>query len=367
MKRITLAAVVAIAGTTTLVSARRLVETREYAAPSVLSVVTGQTDQFTFRAVSGVEAKRPYLVIEQLAWSANTRPGRPGQPITIQPYPNPATTNTAADPIAIAGDKDLRDRFDDREGRRGSLTIRSQRSITAITLNRQRINLSALRYITVDGWSKGRFAITAISDRRSYRCTLTTNAAEAACEGTWEGGGGNPGPVYPGYPDTPTRPSQPSEPPGSIDRLRAATTACTSFSSSSQRETCIKIVYNARVELVPSVAACRQALSGSEDSLACLNQAASFPGEPTATIAQCSRSFSGSTDVLTCLATVASQQLPVNVIPACQRTTSGSQDRFRCMNAVARSRIEPVALIDYCRENTTGSTAFLSCLEKYRQ
>ena len=378
MKRTTLAAVVAIAGTTSLVSARRLVETREYATPTVLSVVTGQTSQFTFRAVSGVENKQPYLVIEQLAWSsadAPSRPTRPGNPnpITIQPYPYPATTNSgttsAAASVSIAGDKDLRDRLDDRGGRRGSLTVRSQRAITAVTMNRQRINLAALRYVTVDGWKNGRFTLTAISDRKSYRCTLTTNAAEAACEGTWEGGydggGINPGPVYPDYPGTPT---QPTQPPATIERLRAATTACNNaLSSSSQRETCIKIVYNARVDLVPALAACRQALSGSEDLLTCLNQAASFPGDPVATIGQCAKSFSGSRDTLTCMTTMATQQLPLGVIPACDRAVSGTTDRFRCMNAVAKSRVEPVALIDYCRENTMGSTAVISCIEKYRQ
>lgn len=67
------------------------------------------------------------------------------------------------------------------------------------------------------------------------------------------------------------------------------------------------------------------------------------------------------------MSTVANLQLPLGVVPACERAVVGSQDRFRCMNAVAKSRVEPVALIDYCRENTMGSSNVISCIEKYRQ
>lgn len=378
----TLAAIAAIAATTTVVSARRLIEIREYAAPSVLSVATVQMGRQTYRAITGLDRQRPYLVIEELGWATGNRGKRgPGGP-----------------QIQDDQDRDLRDRFDDRNGRRGTLAVRSQRQIASLDIGRQRIEVNRLRYLDIDGWSRdGRLTFSAVAGRRTHRCTVAPGEALASCDGAWEDGGydggginpgnpGNPGPG-PSYPPPPPPPPgggggggydggginpQPGSPPGGgnageIERLRVVTKACgEAFFATAQRDSCIQLVRGASFDLLPAVAACGQAIASTNDRLACLTQAASIPGDAASIIKQCAKSFLGAQDTLTCLRTVASQNLPLSVIPACEGAVYGSQDRFRCMNAVASSRVDPVSLIAYCKENNTGSSAVISCIEKYR-
>ena len=391
MKRITLAAIVAVAGTTSLVSARRLIEKREYAAPSVMSVATTQVGRTTYRAVSGVERQRPFLAIEELGWA--TPRGRALSP-----------------ELSVDQDRDLRDRFDDRAGRRGTLTVKAQRQLTTLDVDRQRIELGRARYLTVDGWNGDRLTFTAYDARRPHRCTLRASESLASCEGIWDeggnggggydGGGINPGagsgagprppnpPTGPGGgydggginpgagsgagPRPPAPPTAPGQPipgnAGDIERLRVVTKTCGEvFFSAAQRDACIQVVQNnARIDLLPAVVACGQAITGTSDRLTCVNQAATVQADAASIIKQCAKSFLGAQDTLTCLRTVGANNIPLAVVPACESAVYGSQERFRCMNAVASSRIEPVSLISYCKENNTGSTAVIACIEKFR-
>lgn len=407
MKRITLAAIVAVAGTTSLVSARRLIEKREYAAPSVMSIATTQVGRTTYRAISGVERQRPFLAIEELGWT--TPRGRAMSP-----------------ELAVDQDRDLRDRFDDRSGRRGTFTVKAQRQLTTLDVGRQRIELGRVRYLTVDGWNGDRLTFTAYDARRPHRCTLRASESLASCEGIWDeggydGGGINPGggsgagprPPNPfpgngggGYdggginpgggprpPNPPTGPGggydggginpgagpRPPAPPtapgqpipgnaGDIERLRVVTKTCGEvFFSAAQRDACIQVVQNnTRIDLLPAVVACGQAITGTSDRLTCVNQAATVQADAASIIKQCAKSFLGAQDTLTCLRTVGANNIPLAVVPACESAVYGSQERFRCMNAVASSRIEPVSLISYCKENNTGSTAVIACIEKFR-
>lgn len=395
MKRITLAAIVAVAGTTSLVSARRLIEKREYAAPSVMSVATTQVGRTTYRAVSGVERQRPFLAIEELGWA--TPRGRALSP-----------------ELSVDQDRDLRDRFDDRAGRRGTLTVKAQRQLTTLDVGRQRIELGRARYLTVDGWNGDRLTFTAYDARRPHRCTLRASESLASCEGIWDeggyggggydGGGINPGagpgsgpgagprppnpPTGPGGgydggginpgagsgsgPRPPAPPTAPGQPipgnAGDIERLRVVTKTCGEvFFSAAQRDACIQVVQNhARIDLLPAVVACGQAITGTSDRLTCVNQAATVQADAASIIKQCAKSFLGAQDTLTCLRTVGANNIPLAVVPACESAVYGSQERFRCMNAVASSRIEPVSLISYCKENNTGSTAVIACIEKFR-
>lgn len=395
MKRITLAAIVAVAGTTSLVSARRLIEKREYAAPSVMSVATTQVGRTTYRAVSGVERQRPFLAIEELGWA--TPRGRALSP-----------------ELSVDQDRDLRDRFDDRAGRRGTLTVKAQRQLTTLDVGRQRIELGRARYLTVDGWNGDRLTFTAYDARRPHRCTLRASESLASCEGIWDeggnggggydGGGINPGagpgsgpgagprppnpPTGPGGgydggginpgagsgsgPRPPAPPTAPGQPipgnAGDIERLRVVTKTCGEvFFSAAQRDACIQVVQNnPRIDLLPAVVACGQAITGTSDRLTCVNQAATVQADAASIIKQCAKSFLGAQDTLTCLRTVGANNIPLAVVPACESAVYGSQERFRCMNAVANSRIEPVSLISYCKENNTGSTAVIACIEKFR-
>ena len=413
MKRMTLAAIAATVATTATGAAvsARIIEMREYAAPSVLSVSTTQVGRQTYRAITGLDRQAPYLVIEELGWATNNR-GRRGQ---------------GAPQIQDDQDRDLRDRFDDRNGRRGTLAVRSQRQIAILEVGRQRIEVNRLRYLDIDGWSRdGRLTFSAVAGRRTHRCTVAPGEAQASCDGAWEDGGYDGGGINPGSgpgprpgtnpsPGPGPGPSYPPPPPprpgngggydggginpgggsggssgnsgggydggginpgpgggspqsgGEIERLRVITKACgEAFFATAQRDNCIQLVRGASVDLLPAVAACGQAIASTNDRLACLTQAASVPGDAASIIKQCARSFLGAQDTLTCLRTVATQNLPLAVIPACEGAVYGSQERFRCMNATASSRVDPVSLISYCKENNTGSAAVISCIEKYR-
>lgn len=362
-----IAAIAATCATAAVVSARRLIEIREYAAPSVISVSTVQMGRQTFRAITGLDRKRPYLVMEELGWVSNRRRGPAGPQIQDDQ------------------DRDLRDRFDDREGRRGTLAVRQQRSVTVLDIGRQRIEVNKLRYLDIDGWTQnGRLTFSAVAGRRTHRCTVAPGDAVASCDGAWDDGGYDGGGINPGTPNP--GPSYPPPPPpgggydggginpppgggnaGELERLRVITKACgEAFFSSAQRDNCIQTVRGATYDLVPAVAACGQAIAATNERLACLSQAAALAVDSVPIIKQCAKSFLGAQDTLTCLRTVASANLPLGVIAACEGAVYGSSERFRCMNAVASSRVEPVSLIAYCKENNTGSSAVISCLEKYR-
>ncbi len=309
MKRSTstaLAALAAVVGTTSFVAAKRLVETRTYAAPTVISAVTSQVGQFTYRAVSGIDRNLPYLAIEQLAWAGGT-----GQPT-----------------IAVI-DRDLRDALSDRNGARGTLKVSSQRAIAAVTFGRTRVQLSSLRYITVDSAANGRFNLSAFGARSTYRCTLTTNAAEAACTGTWEGGTGgydggginpNPQPTNPGggYDGGGINP-QPTNPgggydggginpqpgggnAGQIEELRVATIACNNLLSvPAQRETCIKTYVNAKIEMGTGVTACGRAFATGVDRLACVTKVSTSRIEPGALVDYCRGIHKTALDITGCI------------------------------------------------------------------
>lgn len=373
MKRTTLAAILVVAGTASVVSARRVMEYREVAAPSVIDVSTVSIGRTTYRAITGIEQRRPYLLLEELGWNRPTgRRGGRGYP--SQPGAAPGPTDFPE----IREDADLRERYDDRDGRRGALVVRTQRPITFVDVRNRRVNLEQFRFVTLEGWSNGRLIFSAQGDRAAFRCTVgVRDAAPATCEGTWSDGpapgpmpnpGPNPGP-YPGPNPGPAPGPYPTPPapPTDLERLRAATQACGgAFYDSATRETCIQLALRAQVDLFPAIAACNQSLTGSQDKLACIQQAAAYPGDAAALIRQCSRSFSGSTDLMACFRTMVENNLPLAVIPACDAAMTGSSERFRCMRAVAGSRMEPAALIKYCRENHSGSSAVIQCIERYR-
>lgn len=408
MKRTTLATILAVLGTTSIASARRIPvpQTRDYADPTVLSIATTQVGRATYRAVSGFDDQRLYLVIEELGWTS--------QP--SNPYGSSSSRVSGPDAFE-AQDRDLRDRIDDRAGRRGTFGIRAQRTVTTLSVGRQRIALSRARYLTVQSWNNSRLTFTAVDGRGNHRCTIGATETTAVCNGTWiddpstvpgggyDGGGINPGNGNPnpfpgngggGYDGGGINPGNGSgqgngggynggginpgagsggNPPGTpipgnagdIERLRVVTKACGEiFFSAAQRDSCIQTVLASQFEMVPAIVACGQAIVSSSDRLTCVTQAATVQGDAAPIIKQCAKSFLGAQDTLTCLRTVAAQKLPLGVVSSCESAVYGSQERFRCMNAVASSRIEPVALISYCKENNTGSAAVIACIEKFR-
>ena len=159
MRLAALAAIVATTSTAAVVSARRLIELREYAAPSVISVSTAQMGRQTYRAITGLDRKRPYLVMEELSWVSNSRRKGPGGPMSPD--------------LREDQDRDLCDCFDDREGRRGTLAVRQQRAVSSLDIGRQRIEVNKLRYLDIDGWTQnGRLTYSAVAGRRTHRCTV---------------------------------------------------------------------------------------------------------------------------------------------------------------------------------------------------
>jgi hypothetical protein len=396
MKRTILATVLAIVGTTSIASARRVLPpAREYAAPSVTTISTYQLGRTMYRAIGGIENKRPFLVVEELGWQRRSWRGRGPDPRVAEPE--------------IAADADMRDRYDDREGRRGSLVVRTQRPIVSFDIGRQRIGIERFRYLNIEGWNNNRLVFSASTSRRTFRCALSvTDASDPVCEGTWaEDGGGydgsgiNPNPgtgPYPGtggggydgsginpgggsvpYPGTGgggydgsgINPAPGPAPGGgsadALERLKVATKACgAAFYDTAQRDNCIQIVINSQIELVPTVGTCGQVFSSGADKLGCITQAATYRGDASATLKQCAKSFYGSQDVMNCFRAVATQNIALSVVSACEGAVSGSQDRLRCMAAVAGARTDPAALITYCKENNSGTEKILSCIARYR-
>lgn len=349
MKRTTLAAICLVAGTASLVSARRVMEYREYAAPSVIDITTVQYGRTSYRAITGIERRRPYLVIEEVGWTRRARYDRGGAPLPVE----------AQD---MREGAELAERYDDFDGRRGSLAVRVQRPISYVMLRNQQLGLDQFRSITLEGWHQGRLGFVAQGARGSYRCTVGANdQAPATCEGAWQE---PPTPLPP--PGPPPGPTPYPGPSPDIERLRAATRSCSaSFSGTSTIDTCVQLFLQASVDLSPTLSACTRAVSGSSTVLDCLRKGLHYRGDASAAIDQCTRHFSGSTTVLTCFDAIVQRNLRLDIIPACSSTVSGSSSILACMNAVAYHR-DPVALIRYCRENYSGSSGILGCLEKYR-
>jgi hypothetical protein len=373
MKRMTIATILAIVGTASVASARRLpAPIREYASPTVTNLSTYQLGRTMYRAISGIEGRRPFLVLEELGWqSRNWRDGRGrGR--------DPRETGDESITADDAPGADLRDRYDDRQGRRGTLVVRVQRQISAVDIGRQRIEMTRFRYLTVEGWNNNRLTFSAATSRKAYRCAVNlTDGTGAVCEGTWtedgyDGGGINPGggPVIGpggGYDGGGINPAPGGGNAGDLERLKVATKGCgEAFYDTALRDNCIQIVIRSNVELLPAVSACNQAIASAADKLGCVTQASTFRGDAAAAVKQCAKSFYGTQEMMNCFRTVVTQSLPLAVIPACESAVYGNQDRVRCMNAVAGSRTEPVALIAYCKENNAGTEKILSCIARYK-
>jgi uncharacterized membrane protein YgcG len=389
MKRTIIATVLAIVGTTSIASARRVLPpARQYAAPSVTTISTYQLGRTMYRAISGIESRQPFLVVEELGWQRRGWRGRGPDPRVAEPE------------VPERANADMRDSYDDQGGRSGALVVRTQRPIISLVVGRQQVGIERFRYLNIEGWNNGRLVFTATAARRSYRCALSvSDASDPACEGTWaedgggyDGGGINPGggsgsgggydgsginpgggpipgpgPNPGGYDGSGINPAPGGGNAGTIERLKVATKACAeSFYDTAQRDNCIQIIINAQVELVPTVGACGQVFNSSNDRLGCITQAASYRGDSSATIKQCAKSFYGSQDIMNCFRVVTTQNLTVTVVSACEGAMYGSQDRLRCMAAVAGARTDPAALIGYCKENNSGTEKILSCIARYR-
>jgi hypothetical protein len=370
MKRMTLAAIAAIVGTTSVVSARRVMPpARELAVPSVTGVSTFQSGTAMYRAISGIEGQRPYLVLEELAWARGNRGNR--DPRRLSP--------DVIEPPDTRQNLDVRDRYDDRGGRRGTLMVRTQRPIIAVDIGGQRIDFGRFRSVNIEGWNNNRLIFAAVTPRTTYRCSVDLSDGSApACKGSWiddgngggyDGSGINPGGGIGGgngggYDGSGINPGGGSP---NLERLKVVTKACASaFYDVAQRDNCIQQVMAGRVDLVPAVSACGQVFAGNAEKLSCITQSASFAGDSPAVIKQCARSFSGSETLLNCFRTMATQNLPLTVITACDSAISAPQDRLRCMSSLAGSRTEPVALVEYCKENNSGAENILRCIAKYK-
>lgn len=347
MKRIPLLAVALVAGTASLVSARRIIEYREYAAPSVVDISSVQLGRTSYRAITGFERRRPYLVIEEVGWTRRGRYDRGGAPL-------PAEAQDMRDGAELA------ERYDDFDGRRGSLAVRVQRPISFVILRNQQVGLEQFRSISLEGWYQGRLGFVAQGSRGSYRCSVGANdQAPATCEGTWQ----DPTPPVP--PPPAPGPGPYPGPSPDIDRLRAAGRACGAvFSGTANIDACVQLFLQASTDLGPTLSACSRTLSGSSAILDCMRRGQHYSGDGAAVIGRCASHFSGSTSVMACFDLVAQRNLRIEVIPACASTFSGSTSILGCMSAVGYHR-DPVELIRYCRENFSGSTAILGCIEKY--
>lgn len=349
MKRIPLIAVCLVAGTASLVSARRVIEYREYAAPSVVDVSTVQYGRTSYRAITGFERRRPYLVVEEIGWNRRGRADRGGVPL-------PAEAQDMREGAELA------ERYDDFDGRRGSLSVRVQRPISYVILRNQQVGLEQFRSISLEGWHQGRLSFVAQGARGSYRCSVgASDRAPATCEGNWQ----DPQPPIPPPPPPGPHPGPHPGPSPDIDRLRAAGRACGAvFSGATTVDACVQLFLQASIDLGPTLSACARTISGSSAVLDCVRRGQHYRGDGTAAIDQCARHFSGTTSVMACFDLVAQRSLRLEVIPACASTVSGSTSLLGCMSAVGYHR-DPVELIRYCREHYSGTTAILGCIEKY--
>lgn len=349
MKRIPLIAVCLVAGTASLVSARRIMEYREYAAPSVVDLSTVQYGRTSYRAITGFERRRPYLIIEEIGWTRRDRTDRGGVPLP----PGALDMREGAE---------LAERYDDFDGRRGSLSVRVQRPISYVMLRNQHVGLEQFRSISLEGWHQGRLSFVAQGARGSYRCSVGADDQAAACEGSWQN---PPTPVPPPPPAPGPYPGPYPGPSPDIDRLRAAGRACGAvFSGATNVDACVQLFLQSNIDLGPTLAACSRTISGSSAVLDCVRRGQHYRGDGAAAIGQCARHFSGTTSVMACFDLVAERSLRLEVIPACASTVSGSTSLLGCMSAVGYHR-DPVELIKYCRENYSGTTAILACIEKY--
>lgn len=335
---------------------------RPTAAPSVTGVTTARIGDATYRAVTGIERGSTYLLVEELTWTSTRARARRGRSDWEE-----------------RSDGDLRERFD-RRGQRGTLQLQSQRAIPFANIGNRRIHLANVRYLELEGWSRGRLEFSAVANRRRHHCTLGPSDDAASCDGTWDDGGYDGGGINPGPPPPPGGyPPPPPPPPGggydggginpgpSIERLRAASAACAGlFLDSSQRESCTKMVVAASGDLTAALPACAHNFLASTDRLACIGQAANLRADAAAGIQQCANTFLASRDRLACMRNLATLDLPLGVVGACASAFLASGDRLSCMTTVAGARVEAVGLIRYCSEQHLRGADRLRCLGSYR-
>ncbi|MBP9206952.1 MAG: hypothetical protein KBG28_23485 [Kofleriaceae bacterium] len=242
-----------------------------------------------------------------------------------------------------------------------------------VQLRGRSVRIGQLSQLRLGTWTGASLQFQAV-DRRggAIGCVLdTSNSWQTACQhlggnGYPGGGNGYPGGGY-GYPGGGNGYPGGGYAQHDLQAIEAANRTCSSYlSERGARDRCAQAVLASRVDQTENLRACAWNFDGDTNRVACLELAARTGQAEAEPIRTCSWNFDGDTNQLACLRETLPARISAETVRACSWNFDGDASQLACLNAVAGSRREPVASIQFCSRSESGDAAQLDCLRRLR-
>lgn len=221
-----------------------------------------------------------------------------------------------------------------------------------VQLRGRSVRIGQLSQLRLGTWTGASLQFQAV-DRRggAIGCVLdTSNSWQTTCQHL--GGNGYPGGGYAQH---------------DLQAIEAANRTCSNYlSERGARDRCAQAVLASRVDQTENVRACAWNFDGDGHRVACIELATRTGQLEAEPIRTCSWNFDGDTNQLACLRETLPARISAETVRACSWNFDGDASQLACLNAVAGSRREPVASIQFCSRSESGDAAQLDCLRRLR-